>query len=248
MGIELHFFCKTLMLVYSKSSIDMEVIWGLAVLAIAPGIFWMYYFYQKDRCEPEPLSLIVELFVLGILVTVPVAFTENLFGLFLPEILLVILIAPVVEEFGKYFVVRRGVYHNREFNQPIDGIIYATAAALGFATLENVLYVFNSYTMSLPLAIGTSVIRAMLSVPGHALFSIMWGAALGIAKFSPPARREQIILSGLFLAILFHGIFNFLVMNSIGFAILVLVVVPLMWWMVLQRIHTAMTLCGKREL
>jgi RsiW-degrading membrane proteinase PrsW (M82 family) len=248
MGIESHFSCKTLMLVYGKSSIDMDMIWGLVVLAIAPGIFWMYYFYHKDRCEPEPLSLIVELFVLGILVTVPVAFTENLFGLFMPELLLVVLIAPVVEELGKYFVVRRGVYYNREFNQPIDGIIYATAAALGFATLENVLYVFNSYLMSLPLAIGTGMIRAILSVPGHALFSIMWGSALGIAKFSPPARREQIILGGLFLAMFFHGVFNFLVMNSIGFAILVLVVVPLMWWMVFQRIHVAMSLCGKREL
>jgi len=234
--------------VYGECSIEMVEVWGLAVLAIAPGIFWMYYFYQKDRCEPEPLSLIVRMFVLGILITVPVAFIENLFAIFLPEILLVVLIAPVVEEFGKYFVVRRGVYHHREFNQPIDGIIYATAAALGFATLENVLYVFSSYVMSLPLAISTGLVRAVLSVPGHALFSIMWGAALGIAKFSSPGKREQIILGGLFLAMFFHGLFNFLVMNSVGFAILVLVVVPLMWWMVLQRINTAMTLCRKREL
>jgi RsiW-degrading membrane proteinase PrsW (M82 family) len=210
----------------------------LLVLSLAPGIFWLWYFYHRDRYEPEPLSWIVVVYFLGIAVTIPVAIIEGIAGLFISGVIIAVIVAPVVEEYGKYFVVRHTVYTTPVFNEPMDGIVYAAAAALGFATLENVIYVFSSETI--PDALGTGIVRAVLSVPGHALFSIMWGYALGRARFLPPGQRPGVIGAGLILAMVFHGIFNFLLIFDLGFALLVLVLTPVMWWLVNRDINRAL--------
>ncbi|MFA5295479.1 MAG: PrsW family glutamic-type intramembrane protease [Methanoregulaceae archaeon] len=212
----------------------------LLLLAIAPAIFWLWYFYSRDRYEPEPLSWIVLIYVFGIVVTIPVAITQGIIGLFLPEIMIAVLVAPVFEETAKYLVVRRTVYETREFNEPVDGIVYAAAAGLGFATLENVIYVFSALESSLALALQTGVVRAFISVPGHVLFSVMWGYALGRARFMSPGQRPAIILGGLVLAMAAHGLFNLLLYDALGFAVLILVVVPLLWLAVHRRIRDAL--------
>jgi RsiW-degrading membrane proteinase PrsW (M82 family) len=214
----------------------------LLVLALAPGIFWLWYFYHRDKYEPEPLSWIVTVYFLGIAVTIPVALVEGIFGLFVSGLVIAVIVAPVVEEYGKYFVVRHTVYNAAVFNEPVDGIVYAAAAALGFATLENVIYVFSSATLQ--DAIGTGLVRAVLSVPGHALFSIMWGYALGRARFLPPGQRPGVIAVGLMMAMVLHGLFNFLLIFDIGFAFLILVLTPVMWWLVNRDIITAL---GKKR-
>lgn len=212
----------------------------LFLLAIAPAAFWLWYFYNKDRYEPEPLSWILMVYVLGIAVTIPVAFIEGVIGEVLPEFLIVVMVAPVVEESGKYLVVRKTVYESGEFDEPVDGIIYAAAAGLGFATLENVIYVFSALETSLFLALQTGLVRALISVPGHVLFSAMWGYALGKARFLPAEKRPGVIATGLILAMGSHALFNLLLYDAIGFAVLILVVVPLLWFSVQKRIDKAL--------
>ena len=201
----------------------------LLLLAIAPAVFWLWYFYQKDRYEPEPLTWILIIYLFGIAVTIPVALVEGVAGIFLSEFLITVLIAPTVEEVGKFLVVRRTVYETSEFDEPVDGIIYAAAVGLGFATLENVIYVFAALGTSIEFAIQTGLIRALISVPGHVLFSAMWGYSLGRAKFLPEDRRFNVIFWGLLLAIASHAFFNLLLYDTIGFAVLVLVVIPILW-------------------
>ncbi|KUG15433.1 hypothetical protein ASZ90_014896 [hydrocarbon metagenome] len=212
----------------------------LILLAIVPGLFWLWYFYSRDKYEPEPLSWIVLIYFFGIVITIPVAIMQGIIGLFLPEIMIAVLVAPVFEETAKYLVVRRTVYETREFNEPVDGIVYAAAAGLGFATLENVIYVFSALESSLVLALQTGVVRAFISVPGHVLFSVMWGYALGRARFMPPGQRPAIIFGGLVLAMAAHGLFNLLLYDALGFAVLILVVVPLLWLAVHRRIRDAL--------
>ena len=212
----------------------------LLLLAIAPAAFWLWYFYRRDRYEPEPLSWVLLVYLLGIAVTIPVALVEGVMGEVLPEFLIVVLVAPVVEETGKYLVVRKTVYESVEFDEPVDGIVYASAAGLGFATLENVMYVLSALGTSLALALGTGLVRAVLSVPGHVLFSAMWGYSLGKARFIPEEKRPWVIAMGLVLAMASHALFNLLLFDSIGFAILVLVVVPLLWISVQKRIDQSL--------
>jgi len=212
----------------------------LFLLAIAPAVFWLWYFYNKDRYEPEPLSWILLVYILGIAVTIPVALIEGVMGEILPEFLIVVMVAPVVEELGKYLVVRKTVYESGEFDEPVDGIIYAAAAGLGFATLENVVYVFSALDTSLVLALQTGLVRALLSVPGHVLFSAMWGYSLGKARFISEEKRPVVIALGLIFAMASHALFNLLLYDAIGFAVLVLIVVPLSWFSVQKKIDEAL--------
>ncbi|NYT17541.1 MAG: PrsW family intramembrane metalloprotease [Methanomicrobiales archaeon] len=212
----------------------------LLLVAIAPAVFWLWYFYHKDRYEPEPLAWILMIYILGMAVTIPVALVEGFFALFLTDFFITVMIAPVFEEAGKYLVVRRTVYESSEFDEPVDGIVYAAAAGLGFATLENIIYVFSALETSIAFAIQTGLVRALISVPGHVLFSAMWGYALGRARFLPASRRRGIIFGGLVLAMASHALFNLLLYDTIGFALLVLIVVPALWFIVQRKIDESL--------
>jgi RsiW-degrading membrane proteinase PrsW (M82 family) len=212
----------------------------LLLLAIGPALFWLWYFYHRDKYEPEPLSWILMIYLLGMAVTIPVALIEGVTSLILTEFAVAIMVAPVVEECAKFLVVRRTVYETPEFDEPIDGIVYAAAVGLGFATLENIIYVFSALETSFVFAVQTGIVRAFLSVPGHVLFSIMWGDALGRAKFLPASRRSGVIVFGLLLAIISHALFNLLLYDSIGFALLILILMPILWMTVLRKIHVAL--------
>jgi len=229
--------------------VDVEPLVILA-LALGPGVFWAWYFYRRDKLNPEPAALIVKIFLLGVLVTFPVAFVEGFFGLFIASSLIMgVVIAPIVEEYGKFWAVRRFAYPNAEFDEPMDGIVYAAAAALGLASLENVLYVFAAYVTSPSLALGTIVVRAIFSVPGHALFSGVWGYALGRAKFAPAEERSGIVLQGLVLGMVLHGIFNFLLFSAeivtYALAVFVLVLVPGLWLLANRNIRSALDQGGR---
>ena len=106
----------------------------------------------------------------------------------------------LVEEFSKYVVVRYIAQRNKEFDEPFDGIVYAVMVSMGFATLENILYVY-SYGYE------TGVLRAFTAVPAHATFAVLMGYFMGKAKFSN--RTYVFNLTGLLAATLFHGAYDF---------------------------------------
>lgn len=213
-------------------------LWYVLILGLAPAIFWLWYFYLKDRYAPEPRAWIVRIFLLGMLSTIPIAIIEGLIGVAIPsEVFLAVVVAPVVEEVGKFLVVYWFVFRRPVFDEPIDGIVYAVTAALGFAALENVVYLFAAYSETLALPLELSVLRAVLSVPGHALMSSMWGYALGMSLVTPHPRATRLIGQGLLLAIALHAAFNLLVgAGLVGATILVLALVPVMWLIATRRI------------
>lgn len=221
----------------------------LGALAFAPGVFWLWYFYKRDTCEPEPRRLILLAFIFGMAVTLPVAVTEAMIGAFTGSIfVLAVVAAPIVEEIGKFLAVRMTVYPSTEFDQVIDGVTYSVAAALGFASVENVLYVVSA-SMDGPFAvIGTYSFRAFFSVPAHALISSIWGFALGRAKFADPSRRNGILWAGLIAAIIAHAAFNFFAGIGVllGLLILVIGVVPILWLVANRNIGEALRACIPR--
>jgi protease PrsW len=215
-------------------------LWLILTVGLAPGLFWLWYFYSRDKYEPEPLSLIARMFFLGMVAAIIAYFLENLLISFVTGILFVALVVPVVEELLKFSMVALFVYRDREFDEPVDGIVYATATALGFATLENIIYVLDIQTLSSLFVTGS--LRAILSVPSHALFAVIWGYCLGIAKFMPEgSRKGTVIAGGLVLAIGVHAAFNFMLEQSYtGLAVLLLLALPLVWWVAEKRIRAAL--------
>ncbi|MDD1673908.1 MAG: PrsW family glutamic-type intramembrane protease [Methanomicrobiales archaeon] len=210
----------------------------IVAVAAAPAFFWLWYFYHQDRYEPEPRLLILRIFFLGMLVTLPVALLEGILPI--SDFLLAVFAAPIIEELAKYLVVERTVYRSAEFDEPMDGVVYAAAAALGFATLENIGYLVSVY-LSSPLhdVLFVFALRALLSVPGHALFSSIWGYGLGRAKFDKKW-GYVFILVGLVLAIALHGVFNFFLYSSAILVLGVFALVPVIWWLVFRMMDDAL--------
>jgi RsiW-degrading membrane proteinase PrsW (M82 family) len=186
----------------------MDVI-SLLALALAPGIAIGIYIYLKDKHEREPLSLLLISFMYGVLstavtlfiswpldfiVTVNEANVVHQFGNAFFKVAL-------VEEFSKFIFIRFILYNNKNFNEPFDGIVYACMVGMGFATLENIIYVFQ-------YGAPTGIIRMFTAVPAHATFAVLMGYFLGKAKFT---HRKEIYYSfvALLVATAFHGAYDY---------------------------------------
>lgn len=185
--------------------------------AFLPGTAWLVYFYRCDRYEPEPVKLVVRTFIVGMLVALALATVYS--GLdypWGPYMWAAVLFAPLVEEPAKFLAVRWTVYNSRQFNEPFDGIIYAVSAALGFAAVENIMYVAGGWFDVNPMAgMLTLLSRTVLSVPGHALFSAWWGAALGFSKGRNVITQILMVGGGLMASMVFHGAFNWFAGNEL---------------------------------
>lgn len=182
---------------------------NLLLLAVAPVFIIILYIYFKDKYEKEPKRLLIYNFLLGAIVSIiitTVLYTvsdqfiflnrENIFHQFIKAFFVVALI----EEFSKYVIVRYYSQNNKAFNEPYDGIIYAVMVSMGFAATENVFYVLEG-------GYQTALLRAFTAVPAHATFGILMGYYMGKAKFS--SNKIALNLTGLLLAIFFHGAYDF---------------------------------------
>lgn len=165
------------------------------ILAVSPGIFWLWFFWRKDTYEREPASYIAKTFFIGMLSVIPAFLLEVVFvsGEGFTDMMTV----GVIEELCKFMSVYLYIYRRAEFDEVMDGIVYSAASALGFATLENVLYTFT-------FGPGVMVVRAFLSTLGHVFFAAFWGYALGVKKIT----GKGTILGGLILAMVAHGIYD----------------------------------------
>jgi RsiW-degrading membrane proteinase PrsW (M82 family) len=210
----------------------------IVFVSVLPSFGWLWYFYRADKYEPEPKKLVLRTFVLGILVAV--ALGTSFDGLpfpWGPAKYAAVLWAPVVEESAKFLIVFWTVFSRKEFNEPIDGIVYSASAALGFAACENVFYVLSSWHGGSPeMGILTLLARSVFSVPGHALFSAFFGAALGYARGRKGLKPVLLVAGGLVLSMIAHGLFNWLSMESIMGGLVFVVFMALLWRLVYSKL------------
>jgi RsiW-degrading membrane proteinase PrsW (M82 family) len=184
---------------------------GLELLgiALAPGAAIILYIYLKDKHEREPLFLLLISFAYGILstlvtltVSLPVNFVLVLEkGDLVHEFFDAFLKVALVEEFSKFIFVRFILFRNKNFNEPFDGIVYAVMVSMGFATFENIIYVFQ-------YGFETGILRMFTAVPAHATFGVMMGYFLGKAKFSQQNKFSLSIIA-LIAATVFHGAYDY---------------------------------------
>jgi RsiW-degrading membrane proteinase PrsW (M82 family) len=192
------------------------------LVAVAPCAFWLWIIYKGDKYKPEPKRLIVRIFFLGAIVAIPVALIEALLypgsiegNLSIPTAAYVaFVVAGFTEETGKFLVVRLGVYNSPHFEEPSDGLVYSAAAALGFASLENIVYVLG-------FGLEVIVIRGLFSNLAHVVFSALWGYPLALTKLGK-LKPKYLTWFGLLAAIVAHGIFDFLLFTNTAFTWLVI--------------------------
>ena len=113
-------------------------------LAIFPPLLIAYIIYKQDKYDKEPRELIIKSFLFGCFSVIPILLLEIIFNekYFLNIFLYMLLGVALIEEGMKFFFLKKYLYTHKEFNEPLDGIVYAVMISLGFATVENLLYVF----------------------------------------------------------------------------------------------------------
>ena len=183
----------------------------ILILAILPPLLIAYYVYQKDKYDKEPKSLIIKSFLFGCLGIIPAIFLE-LFakGMFTNLFLYVFIGIALVEEGVKYFFLKKYLFNKPDFNEPMDGIVYAVMISLGFATVENIAYVLNNEGQEMNVAL----IRMFTAIPLHAVCGVILGYFVGLAKFS--SNKKILLYKGLFLATLVHALYNYFIFSGQG--------------------------------
>lgn len=207
----------------------------LVIIAVIPGLALALGLYLTDRYDREPVRLLVRLFIFGIVSAVPTIFAERLlsrFNLF-PGLLSVVwtsfIVAGFTEEFFKRSVVMVIAYRHNAFNEKLDGIIYCAFSSLGFATIENIMYVVTGYDADPYIGL----YRGLLSVPAHMLFAVTMGYYLSLARFSPDKQCQSKYLSlSLFVPVLFHGVFDFILMARIPLLLVLFIPFVVFMWIV----------------
>ena len=189
------------------------VITGI-LMALIPAAIWLAFFYRRDRLEPEPKSLVLQMVILGSLLASAVGLPV-VNGLFAvptwlssspawAQLLGGIFIVGMTQEFLKYAAVRFTVYYAPDFDESIDGIIYTTAVAIGFAVVLNINFVVSSGGVDL----GSGAIRMVLTTLAQASFAGVVGYFLGRMKFEK--RPLWWMPFGLTVAAVLNGLFYFL--------------------------------------
>jgi RsiW-degrading membrane proteinase PrsW (M82 family) len=179
----------------------------LMVSAVVPSILLVWYFRARDA-YPEPARVLWATFFLGVLTVIPVLIVAMPVARAIKDVadpnlagfLQAFLTAAGPEELFKFAVVSLYCARHREFDEPMDGIVYGAVASLGFATLENILYVTSS-------GLGVAIMRAILAVPGHAFMGAIMGYFVGQAKFRP-AERTKLLALGYFVPFVLHGLYD----------------------------------------
>lgn len=177
------------------------------VSAIVPSMLLIWYFRSRDA-NPEPAAVLWKTFGLGVLTVIPVLMVALPIGSAIEGVrdpvvggfLKAFLTAAGPEEFFKFTVVAFYCAKHKEFDEPMDGVVYGATASLGFATLENILYVSSG-------GLGVAIMRALLAVPGHAFMGAVMGYFVGQAKFRPNEKTKLLALA-YFVPFLLHGFYD----------------------------------------
>jgi protease PrsW len=205
------------------------------IVAILPGLAIAYWIIRQDKYEKEPWRLTIGSFVCGMLSTAPAVAIQLMLRpdgdpdapeTLLQSLVFCIFVVSLTEELSKFTFLRLYAYTSEEFNEPMDGIVYSVLISMGFATLENVFYSLQG----LPVALA----RAVTAVPAHAAFGVVMGAFVGMGKFLPN-RKGQMITVGIVLAVLFHGLYDFFLLQKAYEWLAILAIATLILGLVFSR-------------
>lgn len=190
----------------------------LLIAAIFPVVVLCYFIYKRD-VNKEPKNILTKLFLFGFLSVVPVCILELILSIFFSTkcsnflILFfnVFVSVGIVEEGFKWLITKKFGYNSNEFDEIYDVIVYSVFASLGFACVENIMYVFGN-------GLFVAVMRAILSIPGHTCFAVVMGYFFAKAKVSSINNNDKLYKKNIMLSIiaptLVHTAYDALIMQG----------------------------------
>lgn len=197
----------------------LESVLFLLLAALIPPLVLMGVIYRMDKIEREPPRMMMGLFFKGLLGMFPILILELLaaqFVDFFPWSYLGYLflsyfcIPGFIEEGVKYRVLKKNTWNDPNFNFRFDAVVYSVFVSLGFAAVENVMYVLTN-------GFSTAVLRAIFSIPGHAMFGVVMGVGVGTAKWMETMGQRQqaqaLLRRAWLTAAVLHGFYDFLLVG-----------------------------------
>jgi len=199
------------------------------VLGFAPGLFWLWILRRKDRLEPEPRALVLRVFAIGCLAPAVILLVRPALERLLPEefgvarlLLDAFLVTAPCEELVKAGAMCAGILHHPELDEPLDGIVYGGAAALGFASVENVLYLAMTDDPALVVQ------RGFTATLMHLICTGALGLAIARARLGRRRVASREVALALLAVVVAHGAFDAGLLRGGGAAQLALLgVLPL---------------------
>lgn len=189
---------------------------GLALLGgVLPALAWLWFWHREDRAHPEPRSMIALAFLAGMIaVAIVIPIQKGVAG-FIAAGMPVFATWSLIEEVTKYVVARVTVLRSAENNEPIDAVMYMVTVALGFAAVENALFLISPITGGdIIETVLTGNLRFVGATLLHVVSSAVVGIALALSFYKPKRTKRQYALWGVILAIILHAGFNFLILNT----------------------------------
>ncbi|HWK23237.1 MAG TPA: glutamic-type intramembrane protease PrsW [Ureibacillus sp.] len=203
--------------------------------AIAPGLALLSYFYLRNQMDTEPRKTLLQAFFFGTLITFPIMFIQYVVkeeGAITNQFFADVLFSSSLEEFFKWLVIFTLIFRHIEFDDPYDGLLYGASVSLGFATVENVLYL-------LTYGIHTAFIRAILPVSSHALFGVVMGFYYGKSKFAKNDKQMEYLILSLAAPLLLHIIYNSILSFKGYWIYLMAPFMLFLWWFALRKVKLA---------
>lgn len=206
----------------------------LLTVAIAPGLALFSYFYLRKQIAREPSKTLFHTFLYGAILTFPILFLQYVFEeeeTFSSAFIHHVLFTSGLEEFFKWLILIVVILKHFDFEDPYDGILYGVSVSLGFATVENILYL-------LTYGLDTAFMRALLPVSSHALFGVVMGYYIGKAKFSKE-QSHQYLLIGFMAPLLLHMIYNAILISGGAWIYFMIPFMLFLWWFGLKKVKHA---------
>lgn len=186
--------------------------------AVLPAIVLLLFILRRDRLHPEPIPQLVRAFFFGLL-SVPCSFlfsaplvTSGILPSNYSDALSATFYsfgaAAIPEELAKFIMLWLFLRKNKEFDEHLDGVVYAVCVGLGFATVENILYLFHAGEFWF----GTAISRGLLAVPGHFFFAVLMGYYYSLVHFGHDSMRNRVMVIA--APIIAHGIYDALCMSA----------------------------------
>lgn len=189
------------------------------IAALAGGIFpalaWLWFWRREDSKHPEPRRLIALAFLAGMVAVALVIPIQKYVATLLQSTAITYTAWSAIEEVMKYLAARFTVLKRREDDEPIDPVIYMVAVALGFAAIENALFLLSPLSGDTAVqTILTGNLRFVGATLLHVLSSAAVGVMLGLSFYKSGAAKRLYATFGVILAILLHSAFNFFILNT----------------------------------
>ena len=203
--------------------------------AIAPSLPLLSFFSMRNVRFTEPRRTLVQAFVYGAVITFPILFIQYVLhaeGVLKQSFFSDVLFASATEEFFKWLILFVAILRHVEFDDPYDGILYGVAVSLGFATVENIIFLLS-------FGINEAFIRAMLPVSSHALFGVVMGYYFGKGKFSTNNREKEYLFLAYLAAFILHFSYNTILTIKDNFLYIMVPFMLFLWWFALRKVKSA---------